>query len=101
MNAADNGNSLHEFRKRLQTLLAQRRFQLLALVAAVVLPVGYVVGAVPFIMCLQQLGLVNTPFGKGFIYVWYAPLIWLSENVEVWHQFFTWEREIIEWLLGS
>ncbi len=76
----------------------QRRGWLIAL-AIVMLLVGYVVGAVPTIMVLEQSGIM-APYGEMAVQVIYAPLIWLNNHVPACSDFFEAEADFLEWLFG-
>ena len=74
----------------------QRRHWLIAM-AVVMLPVGYVVGAVPTVMVLEQSGL-SAPYRDLAVQIIYAPLIWLSDHVPVFEEFFETEARFLKWL---
>ena len=76
------------------------RWQLIAALA-ILLPVGYVVSAVPTEKALERLGVDNHPLvGQSFEVV-YAPLIWLDMNVPWCRAFFESEDALLIWMFGE
>ena len=76
------------------------RWQLIAALA-ILLPVGYVVSAVPTVMAMDRLGVRNHPLGTKFIEIFYAPLIWLEMNVPWSRAFFEGEVALLAWMFGE
>lgn len=68
---------------------------------AILLPVGYVVSAIPTIKALERLGVESHPLVPQSLDVIYAPLDWLDANVPWCHQFFKGEDELLTWMFGE
>ena len=68
--------------------------------AAVLMPIGYVVGAVPTVEVMRRSGFAYHPLGAIFISTVYLPLIWLDEHSDFFRWFFLWERALIERICG-
>lgn len=95
---------------RLSCRLGRRRFLLTLpptvdrwaymLAAAILIPIGYVLSAVPTIMALEKLGVYGSTV-ETCVQVFYAPLIWLDATFPLCRAFFEAEGHLLERILGK
>jgi hypothetical protein len=78
-----------------------RSHRRLIVAATFLLPVGYVVGAVPTMLAMQRLGIENHPVFDTLFQIIYAPLIWLSDHVDIAEWFFQTEHDLIKRVFGE
>ena|SRR5579871_2171689 len=81
--------------------MPSRRWLVRAILLAMALLAGYVTGALPVTMMLDEYGLHDYPGVEVVVRIWYAPLVWLYENTVWFESFIESERELIEYVRGK